>query len=231
MGMLLKNILNQYWKKFVNLISNGNKWVWLMTLIIGVVLGQSFWLESKNAQDEIRDAVTGAKNSVWMFGTSFYKSVDTADTVVERVNKGVNLRFVFLRPKDEQCEQDERCKENFAKIANFFGQTSEQLNAEIIKTFGTLQQAYCKIKNEKRENTDHLEVRLVDWRPGARMYFIDPGIDITMFLVSYLYGSDSPDLPAFRYDGEIAEKYWDHAKVIWRDAERWKPKCQNARST
>ena len=132
--------------------------------------------------------------SALMVGTSFYKSVQDP-ALLEAVGRGVELRYVFLNPGIED--------ELLWRIAGAFGQDAEDLRSELSNTYYGLKSVYCKLLKEDKEG--HLNVRVLDESIGTRMYFYDvsdgktaKGTDVVAFVVPYVHGHDSPNLPGFQ---------------------------------
>lgn len=181
------------------------------------------WNRSERFQVEIADEIDNAARSVFMSGTSFYISV--GDGVKDAALIGKKFRYVFLDPgtSDEALEE----------VANFFGQASVELRGGLDKTFGELRGIFCDLKQQGLSGS--LEVRLVDGFVGSRLYFFDPPTEeegsetenVSAYVVPYVNGTDSSNLPGFRVSGDAARSYWQAAEKVWGSAVPWKPEDGN----
>ena len=186
----------------------------------GVVVSENatFWYRSIEFQPEIIEEIDNADRSVFMSGTSFYRSV--GNHVKDAALSGKKFRYVFLNP--------DISNETMEEFARFFGQRSSMLRAELNQTFEALRGIFCDLKEQ--EVSGNLKVRLTDTLVGSRLYFFDSSNgteEIHAYVVPYVSKSNSPDLPGFRVDGEIARSYQQKAEIIWENAVPWNPESDD----
>ena len=159
------------------------------------------WINSTSFQGELAAAMQRGTGSALMVGTSFYNSVQDP-ALLAAVDRGVDLRYVFLNPKIGD--------ELLRRIAGAFGQDANDLRSELSNTYYGLSSVYCKLVNEEKEG--HLNVRVLDESIGTRMYFYNvsdgetaKGTDAVAFVVPYVHGHDSPNLPGFKVGGDVGK--------------------------
>jgi hypothetical protein len=171
---------------------------------------------SSDFQGELGIQIENADDEIWLFGTNFHiSSVDRRKALLDKLSKGVKVRFLILDPFVAQINQ----------IANDFDQPVSELKDECVKGLKNI----LELKKEWEETSaasshpGELEVRFFATTPRARMYVFDPGKSSgrTLF-VPYMNQINSPDLPGYLLENTssgVFSSYFSGVQKLWQKSQ------------